>query len=112
MKIGGNYSEPGSLVPIERTWRVEKPAASSNLRDDSRRHSARALTNVKSATTLNTTRCGTRVIDSEHLLLQPAFVAQVLGQIMNAGANDPISATRAYTIYSRRVHNPEFAETA
>jgi hypothetical protein len=94
MKIGGNFSEPGSLVPVTRTWRVEKPSPSNNLRDEARRSPARALVPSKAATP-STQRCGTRIIDAEQQLLQPTFVAQVLGQMLGATA-DNFAATRAY----------------
>src|SRR5215467_13087353 len=111
MKIGGNCSEPGPLVPIERACRVEKPAPANNLRDESKRYAARALVISKPAADSSKARCGTRVIDGEQQLLQPAFVAQVLGQMMG-NSPDKVAVARAYARNCPTQTYFRFAETA
>ena len=61
---------------------------------------------------MRTSRCGTRVIDAEQQLLQPEFVAQVLGQMLGTASDNRIVAARAYTRNNPKNLNPQFAEIA
>ena len=113
MKIGGNCLEPGSLVRVERARRVEKPGASNNLHGEARRDPPCAVTISRVGGTAAVSLCGTRIIDdSEPNLLQATFVAQVLGQILDAAADDRIMASRVYARCARTNSDPLFAETA
>jgi len=112
MKIGGNFSEPGNLVPAMWAWRVEKPSASNNLREETRRTPARAVAIVKTDAVSSTSRCGIRPIDEEQPLLPATFVAQVLGQIMAAASDNRLVAARAYERRDSGNTNSRFARIA
>jgi hypothetical protein len=95
-----------------RAWRVEKPSASNNLRDEARRYPARTVAIVKEDTASNTSRCGTRVIDDAQPLFQATFVAHVLGQILGATPDDRVIAVRAYERSDDRNTAPLFIQIA
>src|SRR5262249_46490853 len=103
---------PGSLVSVTGARRVEKPSASNNLREESRRYAARAVAIVKTEAAPSTSRCGTRLIDEEQPLLLATFVAQVLGQIMDAASDDTLVAVRAYERGDSRKTVSQYARTA
>ena len=112
MKIGGNFSEPRSLAPAMRAWRVEKPSASNNVRDEQRRYAARTVAMVKIDAALNSSRFGTGLIHDEEHLVEASFVAQVLGQILGAAPGNRFIAARAYERSDYRHRNPLFIRLA
>jgi hypothetical protein len=112
MKLDGNCSVSGSLVPATRAWRVERPSEAGNRREDSRRYPARTVTISRTGAQLRTSPHAKLVIDAEQQLLQPAFVAQVLGQILRPMPDNRRAAAHAYAMSSRKNPNPQFAEVA
>ena len=112
MKIGGNY--PDSWIPARVTgsWRVEKPHASSDLRDEPRRQPARTTTIVTRNTASRLSRFETKAAaDIERSVMSSAFVAQVLGQILGSEPDNRIIADRAYARTRAAVRETRLVQT-
>jgi hypothetical protein len=90
---------------------VEQPSASDTASKDPRRNPTQLLA-TNDAAELRTSRCGTRVIDAEQHLLQPGFVAHVLGQILITTSDNRNAAARAYAQSNPKKAPPQFAEMA
>ena len=110
MKIDSNQRDFYAPARLATHRRVEKPNALSNLREDGRRESPRAMRNSERRANGRASHLETRLsADREPTGIQAGFVAQVLGQILGT-AQDGMSAARAYARSPRARTEPRLIE--
>jgi hypothetical protein len=94
MKVSVALFDTRATVRASLSRRVEKSSASSTLADD---HAAMSGGFFERRRSGRPSRFETRLAyDPEQRGPSPLFAAQVLGQILNAGRNNPAAAARTY----------------
>lgn len=107
MKIGGNTSDLRSAGRAVAYRRVEKPHAPGTLPEKKAREAAGHATRVERRNAARASRFGTTYAgEADRRGTQVRFVAQVLGQILDASRHNNLQATRAYA------HTAHLAKTA
>jgi hypothetical protein len=97
MKIAGCPVVSRSAARSAVSRRVENINGSGKLGDDSIRQPVQPAGSVERRRSQRASRFDTRFYcDAERSGTPLAFVAQVLGQVLNAGRNSPIAAARVY----------------
>ena len=102
MKIGGNTSNLRSAGRAVAYRRVEKPQAPSSLPEKKSREAATSVARVERRNAARASRFGTNYAgEADRRGTQVRFVAQVLGQILDASRHNTLQATRAYAHTAR-----------
>ena len=102
MKIGRNSSDLRTAGRAIAHRRVEKPNAPNSLPEKKAREAAPSVARAERRNAARASRFGTNYCgEADRRGTQVRFVAQVLGQILDAARNNPLQATRAYAQTSR-----------
>jgi hypothetical protein len=97
MKIGSNTSDLRSAGRPIAYRRVEKPHAPGGLPEKKAREAADSVTRLERRNAARASRFGTNYAgEADRRGTQVRFVAQVLGQILDASRHNTLQATRAY----------------
>ena len=97
MKVAGSSLVPRATSRAAVSRRVEKANASGNLAEDSFRQPVPPAGFVERRRSKRSSRFDTRFYcDAERSGTPLGFVAQVLGQVLDAGRESPIAVTRVY----------------
>ena len=107
MKIAGSPVVPRSAARAAAGRRVENINGSGKLGEDSFRQPVQPADFAERRRSQRASRFDTRFYcDAERRGTPLGFVAQVLGQVLNAGRNSPIAAARVYARASREQKQP------
>jgi hypothetical protein len=102
MKIGGNRSDLRTAERAIAHRRVEKSNAPNSLPEKKAREAASSVARAERRNAARASRFGTNYAgEADRRGTQVRFVAQVLGQILDAARNNALQATRAYAQCSR-----------
>jgi hypothetical protein len=107
MKIAAGSLAPRTTVRSAVSRRVEKSNGSGKLGEESLRQSVQPAGFAERRRSKRASRFDTRFYcDAERSGTPLGFVAQVLGQVLDAGRHSPIAATRVYARAGREQRPP------
>jgi|SRR4051812_48493072 hypothetical protein len=102
MKIGGTHFDQRSAVRAGVSRRVENASGSSRLSDDVSRQAVPQARFFERRRSRRSSRFDTRAAyEAEQNGTPSAFVAQILGQILDTGHPNPVAVARVYARASR-----------
>ena len=112
MKAIGSHLDLRSTARTGFSRRVEKTNESGKLGDDSLRQAVPPVRFFERRQSRRSSRFDTRLsYDPEQSGTPACFVAQVLGQILDAGRHAPVAAARVYARGGREQKRPRVVST-